>query len=140
MGTGLFDFGKIPAALQPTVAWYLSLVGGHNYSFFSPDIPTQTIVKCEIIYKSGDTSTVAFEESINSFTLRSTYLFQLLSDNHDYETAAKIADRYCFGIGGVNTRTVRVSIGKFIVPSIADYKAGKPYGFSELYTETFTHE
>jgi hypothetical protein len=137
VGTSLFNFSKIPVSLQAPVIYYLSLIGGHNYAFFSPDIPPQTIVRCEIKYKSGGSRTITFDRTSNTFALRADYVFQLLSSNSDYETAAQIAARDCINISPPRTQQVKVSIGTFIVPSVEEYKAGKRPTFSELYSEDF---
>jgi hypothetical protein len=137
MGTNLWDFSKVPVSLKTPIMYYMSLIGGHNYAFFSPDIPPQTIVRCEIVYKSGESRFVNFDNTHNTFALRADYVFQLLSSNSDYETAAEIAARYCINKSPIHTQLVKVSIGTFIVPSVEDYKAGKTPTFSELYSEDF---
>ena len=138
-GTSLFDFSKLPASLQPAVSYYLSLVGGHPYNFFSPEIPTQTVVRCTIHKSDGSTYTETLEKFTNSFELRSTYLFQILDDAEGYETAAKIAAHYCFK-EHPDARSVDVSIGRFVVPDINDYKQGVGNSFSEVYIQNFPHE
>lgn len=137
VGTSLFDFGRVNDIFQGPISYYLSLTGGHNYAFFSPDIPAQTIVKCKIIYKSGESHIISFESTSTTFDLRTDYLFQLLSSNSDYETAAKIAARYCINISPASTKLVKVSIGTFEVPTIEEYKNGQTATFSELYSEDF---
>ena len=139
LGSSLFDFGKVPLALQPSIATYLALTGGHPYNFFSPDIPTQIIVKCYITETDGQITMETFDRKSNIFQLRANYLFQLLDNAGDNETAARLAAHYCFRQHS-NTRSVRVSVGKFIVPSIDEYKQGKQCSYSELYTQTYLHE
>jgi hypothetical protein len=139
LGTSLFDFAKVPPLFQTPVIYYLAMTGGHPYNFFSPDIPTQTLVNCYITEKDNKVDTLTFDKNTNTFELRLNYLFQLLDNNEDMETATQIASDYCFRTF-INAESVHVSIDKFIVPSIQAYKQGKKATLSELYTQTFTHE
>jgi hypothetical protein len=138
-GTRFFDFGKIPTALQSPIIIYLSIVGGHNYAFFSPDIPTQILVRCKMTYMDGHTEYLNFDSVANTYQLRSNYLYQILDNEEGYETTAKIAANYCFK-QHANARTVKVSVSRYIVPSIQDYKAGKGSRIDELFSYNFTHE
>jgi hypothetical protein len=139
MGTCLIDFGKIPVVLQAPIVWYLAVTGGHPYNFFSPDVPSQIVVRCYITDSAGKIEMETFDRNTNTFELRSNYLFQLLDNNGDQEAAANIAAHYCFAHHH-NAKSVRVSINKFMVPSIHEYKTGKHCYYSELYTQDFTHE
>ena len=139
LGTSLFDFGKVPSVLQSPIAFYLSLTGGHPYNFFSPDIPTQIVVRCYITEADGQIRTETFDRKSNIFQLRANYLFQMLTNGDNPEAASQIAANYCF-TRHTAARSVRVSIDRFIVPSVEDHKQGKQCSFSELYTQTFPHE
>ena len=139
LGTSLVDFSRVPAILHAPISYYLALIGGHPYIFFSPDIPTQIVIDCYVTDTSGRVTTEHFDRKSNTFQLRSNYLFQILANDDDPETAAQIASRYCFRCHPA-AKSVKVSIGRFIVPSLRDYKQGHQCSFSELYTQTFTHE
>jgi len=139
LGTGLVDFSKVPSGLHGPIAWYLAISGGHPYNFFSPDIPTQVIVRCYITDTNGLETMETFGETKNTYELRTNYLFQLLDNVGDPETAAKIAAHACFK-RHAGARSVRVSIGRFVVPSVKDYKRGEKSSISEFYTQTFAHE
>lgn len=139
LGTSLFDFGKIPSALQSPIAFYLAITGGHPYNFFSPDIPTQIVVRCFITEADGQIKTETFDRKSNIFQLRANYLFQMLTNGGNPEASAEIAAHYCVS-RHPNARSVRVSIDRFMVPPIEEYKKGKQCSYSELYTQTFLHE
>ena len=139
MGTQLFSFGLLPPRVQLGVMYYLSLVGGHPYSFFSPDIPSQTIVTCLVTDSAGEAHTITFDQSRNTLELRSTYTMQLLADNHDYETITQLAHNYCAARYG-HARKIQVSIGRYVAPMMEEYKAGKRGGIKEQYEQTFPNE
>ena len=138
-GTRIFDFEKVPAAMRGAVTYYLSLVGGHDYAFFSPDIPTQVLVRCQVIYPDGHSELVSFDHVGNTFQLRSNYVFQIFDAPDSYDVSGRIASDYCFA-QHPNANKVKVSIDRYIVPSIQEYKNGKGYGLDELYTHIYTHE
>ena len=137
-GTSMVDFEKIPEVLQKPIGYYLAMTGGHPYNFFSPDIPMQIVVKCYILDTAGRLSVIHFDKNTNTFELRTNYVFQLLNNTDDLETAADIAAKYCFR-QCKDAASVRVSIGKWVVPSIEEYKVGKSSNFAEIYTQTFKH-
>ena len=139
LGTSLVDFARVTAILHAPISYYLALTGGHPYNFFSPDIPTQIVVDCYMTDTSDKVMAEHFDRKSNTFQLRSNYLFQILANDDDPETAALIASRYCFRRHPA-AKSVRVSVSRFVVPSTLDYKQGKQCSFSELYTQTFTHE
>ena len=139
LGTNLVDFAKVPAFLRSPVGFYLALTGGHSYASFSPDIPTQIVVRCYITDRTGQVLTRTIEKKANTFDLRANYLFQFLDNVSDLETAGKLAADHCFKTYP-DAVSVRVSIGRFIVPKITEYKAGRKSNFAELYTNTFDHE
>lgn len=137
--SSLINFGSLPDVYQKAAVHYLAVTGGHPYNFFSPDIPKQIVVKCFITDSTGKSYMETFDKNTNTFELRANYLFQLLDNGDDPESAVQIAARYCFGHHR-SAEKVKVSIGKFIVPSIAAYKKGVACSFSEIYSETFPHE
>jgi len=139
LGTSLVDFARVPAILHAPISYYLALTGGNPYSFFSPDIPTQIVVDCYMTDISGRVTTEHFDRKSNTFQLRANYLFQILANDDDTETAAQIASGYCFRKHPA-ARYVRVSISRFIVPSIQDYKQVTQCSFSELYSKTYTND
>ena len=98
----------------------------------------QIVVRCYIVDTAGKTSVIHFDKNTNTFELRTNYVFQLLNNTDDPETAADIAAKYCFR-KCKDAASVRVSIGKWVVPSIEEYKAGKSSSFAEIYTQTFKH-
>ena len=137
--TSLVNFGRLPVAYQSAAIHYLAVTGGHPYNFFSPDIPNQIVVKCLIIDSAGKSYTETFDKNTNTLELRANYLFQLLDNGDDPETAAQIAAQYCFR-HYKSAEKVKVSIGKFIVPSVADHEKGVACSFLEIFSETFPHE
>lgn len=139
LGTGLVDFSAVPRAMQGPVSYYLAICGGHPYNFFSPDIPKQVVVNCYITDSSGAEHTEAFAEKKNSYQLRANYLFQLLDNINDPQTAARLAARDCFK-RYKGAAKVRIEIGRYIVPPVEDFKQGKKAGIASIYTQTFTHE
>ncbi|MBS1596454.1 MAG: hypothetical protein JST90_19235 [Bacteroidetes bacterium] len=136
-GSRIFDFSWLPAVLQQPDIYYLSLTGGHPYSFFSPDIPPQYLVSAVITDSSGAMTQLEMNSSSNAAGLRIVAAIQLLCDNEDYKTLGEIVSRYYRQLYP-GSRTIAVTISRYLPPACC--AATRAPTALELYKKEYAYE
>ncbi len=135
-GTRIFDFGRLPEWLQHPTIFYLSLTGGHPYSFFSPDIPAQYIVTTTLTDSSGHAYYRIMDRSTSTAGLRIMASIQLMCDNEDYETLAAIVAKYQRA-QNPDTKKIVVTISKCLAPPPGTYGSSSD---QELYKSEYRYD
>jgi hypothetical protein len=139
LGSNLFDLRWLPLPMQAPIGIYFAGVGATNYNFFAINITSQPVVKCYILGADNDLKEDAFGLEEASYEFKAGLPFEILYFQHAYEVAARLAADDCYR-KYPDAKVVKISLGHYQVPSVAEYNAGKQCSYSEFYTGTYLHE
>jgi len=135
--SNLFPVSWFSEDAQKFVTVYSSWTGGgHGYAFFAPDIGSQNIAKSFTLLENGELVVDAYGSGENSFEVRMSSFIHSMHNSQVPELTARILSSYCFG-KYENSKLVSVSLGKYAVPEIEEFKAGEQASYQEYYMGTF---
>jgi hypothetical protein len=136
MGSGLFKTSN--KTLNSTISRYSLLTGGgFGYSFFSPNVGNQTVVKTYTLTAGQQLRIDAFGSGKSMFDSRFSSAIHTFRSQKAYELMSRVVVSY------LSTRypqagPVYISIGEFAPQTMAEYRANKKAAhFREVYNGTY---
>ncbi len=93
-----------------------------GYSFFSPDVGTETVARVYTVLPDNELKTDAFGQADNIFDTRLVTLINAYGNNKSYELLSRTLVSYIFSKYPTATKTY-ISIGKYIPCAMKDYPA-----------------
>lgn len=111
--------------------------GGFGYSFFSPNVGNQTVVKTYTLTAEGQLRQDALGAGKSLFDSRFSAMIHVFRNQKAFELIARITASYMFA-RYPGCQSTYVCIGEFRPPSMVGYRRGDQSQFREIYNGIYT--
>lgn len=114
--------------------------GGFGYSFFSPNVGNQTVVKTYTLIDGEELKQDAFGTGTNILDCRFSSVLHTFRNHKAYELMSRVVASYIFA-KYPNAGPTYISIGEYMPPTMAEYrKFRKGNRFREICNGTYTYK
>jgi len=137
LGSGLIKISN--RTLEGVLLRYSSWTGGgFGYSFFSPNVGNQTVIKTYTMTEGNVLKQDAFGTGDNLFDCRFSAVIHTFRNQKAYELMSRIVASYLFA-KYPGSGPAFISVGEYVPQSMAEYRTlRKESRFREIYNGTYT--
>ncbi|WP_276088250.1 hypothetical protein [Pedobacter sp. JY14-1] len=138
LGSNLFEYKSkfLDNIILPYAAW---TGGGFGYSFFSPNVGNQTVVKAYTLHSDKTLRQDALGAGTDMLDNRFGSVIQTFRNQKAYELMARTVAAYVFA-KYPDAGVTHISVGEYQSPGISEYRKNKPKArFREIYNGTYTN-
>jgi hypothetical protein len=138
VGSNLVQYQSkaIDSIVLPYSSW---TGGGFGYSFFSPNVGNQTVVKVYTLNSRKELQQDAFGTGAHIFDSRFSSAIHTFRNKKAYELLSRVIASYVF-VKYPGSSITHVSVGEYLSPSMSDYRLHKQgIRYAEVYNGTYTN-
>lgn len=137
VGSNLFEYKS--KTIDSIVLPYASYTGGgFGYSFFSPNVGNQTVVKVYTLKSDKTLRQDAFGTGTTMFDSRFGAAIHTFRNRKAYELMSRIVASYVFA-KYPGSAIAHISVGEYQVPTVTAYRLNRSAAtYREVYTGTYT--
>ncbi|MNL20080.1 hypothetical protein D3C87_1413110 [compost metagenome] len=138
IGSNLVEYKSktIDKIVLPYASW---TGGGFGYSFFSPNVGNQTVVKVYTLRPDKTLRQDAFGTGTSLFDSRFGAVIHTFRNRKAYELMSRIIASYVFN-KYPGSAIAHISVGEYQMPKIEAFNANQPAArYMEVYTGTYTN-